>query len=101
MSVWGNAVGKEMQRYRWIRGAMFALVCAVGVSHAVSAPVIEAAAASEVTAETGQRTVEQWIERMHRAPCVRPYTGTFVVLSASGAMASQGKATPRPLLFCR
>ena len=88
MSVWGNAVGKEMQRYRWIRGAMFALVCAVGVSHAVSAPVIEAAAASEVTAETGQRTVEQWIERMHRAPCVRPYTGTFVVLSASGAMAS-------------
>ena len=35
-----------------------------------------------------ERDVVQWMERMHRAPCVRPYAGTFVVLSASGAMAS-------------
>lgn len=90
MSVWGNAVDRGMQRYRWFQTAMFALACAVGVSHAVSATGVEVAAtpASDVTTESGQRTVEQWIERMHRAPCVRPYTGTFVVLSASGAMTS-------------
>ncbi|MFT4242722.1 MAG: MucB/RseB C-terminal domain-containing protein [Acidovorax sp.] len=35
-----------------------------------------------------ERGVEQWMERMHGAPCTRPYAGTFVVLSASGAMAS-------------
>ena len=30
----------------------------------------------------------QWIERMHSAPCSRAYAGTFVVLSANGAMSS-------------
>lgn len=30
----------------------------------------------------------QWIERMHSASCSRAYAGTFVVLSANGAMSS-------------
>ena len=37
---------------------------------------------------SGERTVAQWIERMHKAPCVRPYAGTFVVWTSPGAMAS-------------
>ena len=40
------------------------------------------------TAAPIPRDVAQWIERLHSAPCNRSYTGTFVVLSASGAMAS-------------
>ena len=34
------------------------------------------------------RDIGQWIERMHQAPRNRPYVGTFVVLSSSGAMFS-------------
>lgn len=39
-------------------------------------------------ATPASRSILEWIERMHGAPCLRPYAGTFVVLSASGAMAS-------------
>lgn len=34
------------------------------------------------------KDVVQWMERMRSAACMRPYAGTFVVLAASGAMAS-------------
>jgi sigma-E factor negative regulatory protein RseB len=50
-----------------------------------------AGAASSGSAEglpTADRSVLQWVERMHAAPCQRAYTGTFVVLSASGAMST-------------
>ncbi len=45
-------------------------------------------AAAQAAAAVPERGVDQWIERMHRAACVRPYTGTLVVLSESGSMAS-------------
>lgn len=35
-----------------------------------------------------QRDIGGWIERMHSAPCRSTYSGTFVVLASSGAMAS-------------
>jgi sigma-E factor negative regulatory protein RseB len=34
------------------------------------------------------RDIGQWMERMRSGACMRPYAGTFVVLAASGAMAS-------------
>ncbi|MFY3384659.1 MucB/RseB C-terminal domain-containing protein, partial [Paracidovorax sp. MALMAid1276] len=56
---------------------------------ACAAPqVAEPGAGAEQSAAAAARDVAQWIERVRAAPCMRPYTGTFVVLSASGAMAS-------------
>ena len=34
------------------------------------------------------RDVTQWVEHMRGAVCQSPYSGTFVVMSASGAMSS-------------
>lgn len=61
----------------------FKLLCAVVLLCCFG----QAWAAGATTAPI-QRNVAQWIEHMHSAPCNRAYTGTFVVLSASGAMAS-------------
>jgi sigma-E factor negative regulatory protein RseB len=36
----------------------------------------------------GERTVSEWLERMHDASRVRSYVGTFVVSSSNGAMSS-------------
>lgn len=36
----------------------------------------------------GERTVSEWLERMHEASRQRSYVGTFVVSSSSGAMSS-------------
>ena len=64
----------------------FGRTWAAGATRDASAAV--APGASGETTAPIQRNVAQWIERMHSAPCNRSYTGTFVVLSASGAMAS-------------
>lgn len=54
-----------------------------------SVPVAGAAGAGPAEGEgTAERSVLQWVERMHAAPCQRSYTGTFVVLSSSGAMST-------------
>ncbi|WP_440108292.1 MucB/RseB C-terminal domain-containing protein [Acidovorax sp. BL-A-41-H1] len=74
------------------------LLCVFGASSdglaqpgALSGSGLIAGAASSASAEgvpTADRSVLQWVERMHAAPCQRSYTGTFVVLSASGAMST-------------
>lgn len=56
-----------------------------------AAPQASGAAASiagDGPPPAAERDIAQWIERMRVAPCARAYAGTFVVLSASGAMAS-------------
>ncbi|WP_255593171.1 MucB/RseB C-terminal domain-containing protein [Acidovorax sp. sic0104] len=90
MSPSGVAViSPVMSSYRWLRVSALAALCSLGISCAVSAPQAGSAAPSaSESAAPADRNVAQWIERMHRAPCARPYVGTFVVLSASGAMAS-------------
>ena len=77
-----------LRRCRWVSWSG-ATLCALGASAAIGGTTAGLATPSvgEPSALT-ERGVAQWIERMHRAPCVRPYSGTFVVLSASGAMAS-------------
>ena len=67
----------------WCRTWLVVALCAAGASLAMAEDA--KSSASEVQTERG---VVQWIERMHSAPCSRPYAGTFVVLSAAGAMAS-------------
>lgn len=92
----GDAVSPAMLAYRWLKAPVMAALCGLGVSCAMGAPQQAGApspssapaSAVEVTAAPAERNVVQWIERMHRAPCARPYVGTFVVLSATGAMAS-------------
>lgn len=67
---------------RWQAAVAWCLAAACAAASAApeSGPPAEAA--------PPERDAAQWIERVRAAPCVRPYTGTFVVLSASGAMTS-------------
>lgn len=69
---------------------MMAALCATELSVAMGAPPVESSlsSAGEIAPAPIERSLVQWIERMHNAPCARPYAGTFVVLAASGAMAS-------------
>jgi sigma-E factor negative regulatory protein RseB len=83
----GSRLNSVRQRTRnW---ALLA-VCAVGCSLVLAAPPQgkPLPAASDASSPSAERGIVQWIERMHSAPCARPYAGTFVVLAASGSMAS-------------
>lgn len=62
------------------------LVASAMALHA--APPASAGAALAADEPTASLSVAQWIERMRQASQQRSYTGTFVVLSSSGAMAS-------------
>jgi sigma-E factor negative regulatory protein RseB len=75
---------------QWIKTWVASGLCALGCSFALAAPPVgkSASAVGEAGPATADRGIVEWIERMHRAPCVRPYAGTFVVLAASGSMAS-------------
>nr|WP_236610628.1 MucB/RseB C-terminal domain-containing protein [Verminephrobacter aporrectodeae] len=55
-----------------------------------AAPQADSAARSpgEPALVSAERDMAQWIERVRGAPCNRSYAGTFVVLSATGAMSS-------------
>lgn len=64
-----------------------ALLLGVGAQAAISGPAATPGALVEPAVES-ERDVAQWIEHVRAAPCARPYAGTFVVLAASGAMAS-------------
>lgn len=83
-------------RYRYAKAFVVAVVCSAGLSPSFGADAdtpsggaIAAVPADATLVPLGVvRDVAQWIERMHSAPCLRPYAGTFVVLAANGAMAS-------------
>ena len=53
-----------------------------------SVPKPPVSVASAADGQTGERDITQWLTRMHDAARQRSYTGTFVVSSASGGMAS-------------
>ncbi len=57
---------------------------------AQSVPPVAVSKLPEAPAEAkaGERDITQWLTRMHEAARHRSYVGTFVVLSASGGMAS-------------
>lgn len=59
--------------------AAFSLAAAQGASQRVADPRPDG---------RGERTVSEWLARMHDASRQRSYVGTFVVSSASGAMSS-------------
>lgn len=88
----GAAVRGVRRVGQWLRAPLLAVACAWGMSCAVGAPQAASSAPTPTGEAAGgpaaERTVVQWIERMHRAPCAKPYAGTFVVLSAAGPMAS-------------
>ena len=65
--------------------SFFFMASAMALHAAPPAPEGTASAVSEPAASM---SVVQWIERMRQASQQRSYTGTFVVLSSSGAMAS-------------
>jgi len=90
MSFFGVPSRRENRPYQWCITVLVAALGVAGVSLAVAGPAadIPAPAISDAASAPAERGVVQWIERMHSAPCNRPYAGTFVVLSASGAMAS-------------
>ena len=65
-----------MKLFFVLRVLLTALLCWNGVAFAQGAPV-----------ESGERSLSEWLTRMHEASRRRAYTGTFVVLS-DGQMAS-------------
>ena len=71
-----------ISRVRWFGSLIAAALCGLSVLPAVAGPAESSASAP------AERDMAQWIERMHSAPCSRAYAGTFVVLSANGAMSS-------------
>lgn len=89
----GTAASPQMFLYQWFKAPALVALCWLGMSCAMGAPQAAPSSApasggAEASSAPAERNVVQWIERMHRAPCAKPYVGTFVVLSASGAMAS-------------
>lgn len=86
----GVASSKAGKVRQWFKTRTVLGLCAVGCSIALAAPPAgkQPASVSDSPAVSPERGIVQWIERMHRASCVRPYAGTFVVLAASGSMAS-------------
>ena len=75
----------------WARGLACALLALlVPLSPAVAQPgaAPKPAETAATDNQTGERDITQWLTRIHEAARQRSYVGTFVVLSASGAMAS-------------
>ena len=83
-------LGCTVSRHTLLRSWVAAVLCTVGLSVALAqAPAVKSVPPPENPSPAAEsRDVVQWMERMRAAACVRPYAGTFVVLAASGAMAS-------------
>ena len=62
----------------------------LGLAHAqtVPPPAVPSSPALSAPAGHAERSVSEWLMRMHEASRRRSYTGTFVVLSDSGSMSS-------------
>lgn len=84
LCVWLKALPEQLKH------GVVAALCVTGLSVSAGASSAEGgvSSAAEAAPAPVERSILQWIERMHSAPCARPYAGTFVVLAASGAMAS-------------
>lgn len=90
MSNTGLARGVVEGVARHARLGIIVALCALGLgAHAGPlTPEKSEPPGAETAQVAGERTIAQWMDRMHKAPCVRPYAGTFVVWAAPGALAS-------------
>src|SRR6218665_753399 len=89
MNLFGAAALSGGRRLRWFGSTLAAacgglgrLPCVTGAAQAQGVP------AAEPVAAPAERDIAQGLERMRSAPCHRSYAGTFVGLSANGAMSS-------------
>lgn len=87
MSPFGVGKASGFPRFRWFRLVVAAALCGPLMGPVMGAPIASVSPSASVAAGT-ERDMVQWIERLHSAPCSRAYAGTFVVLSANGAMSS-------------
>jgi sigma-E factor negative regulatory protein RseB len=74
-----------------VRAALLCALCGLGLANAQTAPSAAAAPPPSAAAARGpqpERSISEWLVRMHEASRVRSYIGTFVVLSNSGSMSS-------------
>lgn len=92
----GSFIAKALSkdcRHLVVVGVMFGVLFVDGIraetlpksAHLAVGPVVPV---SRDASSGGDFGMSQWLERMQSSPCKRPYTGTFVVLSASGAMST-------------
>lgn len=92
MNMFERAKALGFLRHRCAKVLVVAVVCSAGLSFASGAEVsnagVNATRPTDAASAVVERGTVQWVERMHRAPCQRPYAGTFVVLAANGAMTS-------------
>lgn len=89
MNLFGVAALSGRLRHRWFGSMLAAACCGLGLLPCViGAAQAQGVAAAEPVAAPAERDMVQWLERMRSAPCHRSYAGTFVVLSANGAMSS-------------
>ena len=95
MDMSGVAKAVKLWRYQCAKVLAVVVLCGSGSSFAgdmgvagPSAPSAVVVPAVESLSGAVERSMAQWIERMHSAPCQSPYSGTFVVLAANGAMSS-------------
>jgi sigma-E factor negative regulatory protein RseB len=70
--------------------ALFWALGSLALAHAqaVPAPAVASPPAASAAAGHAERSVSEWLMRMHEASRRRSYTGTFVVLSNTGSMSS-------------
>lgn len=76
----------------WLPAALMVMVLPLAPAMAQPSvavgPAPEPVASASADTKVVERDITQWLTRMHEAARQRSYVGTFVVLSASGAMAS-------------
>ena len=83
-------MGYNVTLSRTLAGRGFAAVwalCMVGLA-AAQAPAPAVQQSAPVQNALPERSVSEWLMRMHEASRLRSYIGTFVVLSNNGGMAS-------------
>lgn len=90
----GCRVEAGVRHARWLaiaRGAVrlvAVLLLATSLPGRAAFPVDGDAAGQSASNPSAPRDIGEWIQRMQGASCQRSYSGTFVVLASSGAMAS-------------
>src|SRR6218665_454619 len=89
MNLFGVAALSGRLRHRWVGSMLAGACCGLGLLPCVvGAAQAQGGGAAEPVAGPAEREMAHWLEGMGSAPCHRSYAGTFVVLSANGAMSS-------------
>jgi sigma-E factor negative regulatory protein RseB len=72
----------------WVVPLVAVLLLAITLPARAASPAAGDAAGRSASSPSAPRDIGEWIQRMQGASCQRSYSGTFVVLASSGAMAS-------------